>query len=88
MSNIRDVKRRPFRIQGTAAYSHGTEFHNANKAYETFDEAQHAAAVQSCNAGNINKGNKFIIYKAVAIVGPTRPPIETIYLDESCRGQE
>ena len=82
MSIERDIVKRPYRIQGTLAYSNNTEFHNANKAYATFKEAEHAAAVQASGACNAAKGNKFIVYKVVALVAPTRPPIETMLLPE------
>jgi hypothetical protein len=82
MNKEQEIAKRPYRIQGTAAYCKGDNFHRSNKAYSTFDEAEQAAGMQACNASNIAAGNKFIIYKALAIVGPTKPPVETIFVDD------
>lgn len=71
----------PYRIQGVSAYGKGVDF-EGNVAYRTFDEAVHSATVQSCNAHHVKNGNKFIVYKAIAVVGPVIPAVETTMLDE------
>jgi hypothetical protein len=77
-----EIAKRPFRIQGTASYCKGTDFHRSNKAYATFEEAANAAAIQSCNSSNRASGNRFIVYKAIAIVGPTDPPAVTTMVED------
>ena len=79
--SARTVGRAPYRIQGVNAYKQGCDF-DTNKAYRTYEEAVHAATVQSCNSVNVAKINKFIVYKAIAVVGPTIPPVETTCLEE------
>lgn len=79
--DAKNVAKRPYRIQGVASRQAGIDF-ETNKSYRTFDEAAHSATVQACNAINIAKGNRFIVYKAIAVIGPTCPPVKTTMLDE------
>lgn len=83
MSNrsAKRVAKKPYRIQGVNAYARGNDF-DSNVAYRTYEEAVHAATVQSCNERNVRNHNQFIVYKAVAVVGPILPTVKTTPLDE------
>lgn len=84
ITTIKQLKEAPYRIQGMRAHHYENTFED-NKAYETFDEAEQAANVQASNKGNVKRGNRFIVYKAIAVVGPQpviEPPLETIMLGE------
>jgi hypothetical protein len=82
ITTIAKLKEAPFRIQGMRAHGYENSFED-NRAYETFEDAEEAAASQANNSTNKRKGNRFIIYKAIAVVGPApvvEPPCETVRL--------
>ena len=84
ITTIPQIKEAPYRIQGMRSHHYGNDF-ETNKAYETFEDAQEAASSQANNKTNVGKGNRFIIYQAIAVVGPApiiEPPCETLMLDE------
>jgi hypothetical protein len=81
MTTVKQLHHAPFRIQSMRAHEHHNSFED-NKAYETFDEAEQAAAAHTHRT---KSGNRFIIYQAIAVVGPVpvcEPPCETVLLDE------
>jgi hypothetical protein len=84
ITTIKKLKEAPYRIQGLRSHHYQNGFED-NRAYETFADAEHAAESQAGNATNVKKGNRFIVYKAIAVVGPEpvrEPPMETVMLGE------
>lgn len=77
------IAKAPYRVQSLNAIARGERMRGKN--YKTFAEAQKAAEIQASNQGNLDRGNKFVVYKAVAIVGPEqpqpKPPIHTTVID-------
>jgi len=79
--NEHEIAKKPYRIQDSVGWEKNKNFHD-NKAYASFEEAQCSAEIQSTNCRNVELNNRFIIYKAIAVVGPVKPPAQTTILDE------
>jgi len=85
ITTVEELERAPYRIQSMRSHYYGGEF-ETNKAYPTMTAAIKAAEAQACNVSNKRKGNRFIVYKAMAVVGPrplVPPPMEVIVLGEN-----